>query len=104
MPRFRVRHPSLARRMGLARNGETDLFSAAILGEALAVAERMLDARIVPHDEGKWFRIYLNDLSSDQYSLTDVHIDRNGDSFCPKQDTSVALLPDDIVAFEPLIC
>jgi len=64
----------------------------------------MLDARIVPHDEGKWFRIHLSDLPADKYSLSDIHIERDGDWFCPKQDTSVPLRPDDIVAFEPLIC
>src|SRR6187401_917257 len=104
MPRFRIRHPHLARRIGLEPNGETDVFSAAILGDAIVIAERMLDARIVPHDEGKWFRIYLSDLPPEKYALSDIHIHRDGDWFCPRQDTSVALRSDDIVAFEPLIC
>jgi len=64
----------------------------------------MLDARIAPHDEGKWFRIYLNDSPPEEYGLADIHIERNGDWFCPKQDVSVPLFADDVVALEPLIC
>lgn len=104
MPRFRFRSAHLARRIGLHPHGETDVFTAATLGDAIAVASRMLDARIVPHDEGKWFRIYLSDLPPDEYALSDIHIHRDGDWFCPRQDTSVTLRPDDIVAFEPLVC
>lgn len=64
----------------------------------------MLGARIVPHDEEKWFRIYLNDQPPEQYSLADIHIERDADWFCAKQDVSIPLLSNDVVAFEPLIC
>ncbi len=105
MPRLRIKgFPALAERIGLEPDGETDAFPAATLGDAVAFAEWLLHARIVPHDEEKWFRIYLNNLPHDEYWLADIHIHRNGDWFCPKQDISVPLLPDDIVAFEQLIC
>ena len=104
MPQLRFRHPHLARRLGLDSGNETEPFCAKTLGEAITEAERLLNAHIIPHDEDKWFRIYLNDLPDDKYGLVDIHIWRNGEYFCPKQDTSTALLSNDIIAFETLIC
>ena len=104
MPRLRLHHSSFARRLQLTPEGETGSFAATTLGEAIAVAERMLAARIVPHDPPKWFRVYLSDLPPDRYGLVDVHIQRDGDWFCPQQDISVTLLESDIVSLDPLIC
>lgn len=35
---------------------------------------------------------------------TDIHIERDGATLCPKQDLSFALLSGDVVVFDALIC
>lgn len=74
------------------------------LGEAVAVAERMFDVRIVPHDPPKWFRIYGIPESHTEYVLVDVHVRRGSEDICAKQDLTFPLLDTDIVSIGMLAC
>jgi hypothetical protein len=74
------------------------------LGEAVAIAERMFDVRIVPHDPPKWFRVYGIPGSSSEYVLVDIHVRRGSEAICAKQDLTFPLLDTDIVSIGLLAC
>ena len=96
------------------------------LRDALAAAEKHFHVTFQPHDEQKWFRVHyppqhpyhemyarrsahFPDLydtgdSKQQYRLVDIHIRRNEEWLCPKQDLEFPLLPRDTVHFMQLIC
>jgi hypothetical protein len=74
------------------------------LGEAVAVAAALFGVRIVPHDPPKWFRIYGMPESEAEYVLVDIHIFREGEEVCAKQDLSIPLLESDEVSIGMLAC
>jgi hypothetical protein len=85
---------------------------AATLGEAIAEAEKILSARIVPHfalkyllplaGPRKYFRVYAPDCV--KYRLVDIHVYRDKENICPKQNLSFPLLESDIVGIGGLVC
>jgi hypothetical protein len=74
------------------------------LGEAIAAAAEYFGARIVPHDPPKWFRVYDNPQDAIKYKLVDIHILRNGQEICPRQDLEYPLMEPDIVSIGVLAC
>ena len=73
------------------------------LGELLRELERSVGAKVVPHTPPKYFRYFVNP-DVDKYELVDIHIERHGESLCPKQDLSFPLLPGDKVIPGPRAC
>lgn len=90
-------------RSGLIRL-ENVAIEATTLGEAIGVAERVTNVRIVAHDPPKWFRVYAPNSDSPDYSLADIHICRGDVNICAKQDLRYVLLPSDIVIIGALAC
>jgi hypothetical protein len=87
--------------------GEPLQSEARTLGEAIKdyeVAYRV-SVRPAPASEGsepKYFLILEADgITSD---VVDIHVVRNDEEICPKQDLAFALLPDDEVVFGVLAC
>lgn len=78
--------------------------SAKTLGEAVAMAAGRFGVRIVPHDRPKWFRVYGVPDMEGEYRLVDIHVYRDGQGICPKQDLGFRLLESDIVEIGILIC
>jgi hypothetical protein len=75
------------------------------LGEAVEAAEKHFSVWIVPHDPPKWFRVYgLPGYNEEQYLLVDIHVRRDGQDICPKQDLSFPLLESDTVSIGVLAC
>lgn len=77
--------------------------AAATLGELLRELERSTGARVVPHDPPKYFRYYASP-DAVEYELVDIHVERNGECLCPKQDLGFSLLLNDKVIPGPLAC
>ncbi len=75
----------------------------ATLGELLQELEHHTGAWVVPDASPKYFRYFASRQSTD-YELVDIHIERNGESICAKQDLNFALLPSDKVVPGPLAC
>jgi len=73
------------------------------LGEILIDLENKTGIYIVPHDTPKYFKYFQNRQSSD-FMLVDIHIRRQGEEICPKQDLMFPLLSDDVVEAGMLIC
>jgi hypothetical protein len=80
------------------------LIEAGTLGEAIRETERIANVRIVAHDPPKWFRVYSSSGASSEYRLVDIHILRDDQEICPKQDLSYALLSNDIVRIAGVTC
>jgi hypothetical protein len=38
------------------------------------------------------------------FGNTDIHVERNGATLCPKQDLDFVLVPGDVVVFDALLC
>jgi hypothetical protein len=38
------------------------------------------------------------------YGNTDIHVERNGETFCPKHDLGFALIFGDVIIFDQLLC
>jgi hypothetical protein len=74
------------------------------LGEAITVAAEYFKVRIVPHDPPKWFRVYGTRQDVTEYTLVDIHIKRDGQEICPKQDLEYLLMESDIVSIGALAC
>jgi hypothetical protein len=74
------------------------------LGAAVAVAANYFGVRIVPHDPPKWFRVYGSPDCRAEYMLVDIHVYRDKQTICPKQDLSFPLLESDIVGIGVLTC
>jgi hypothetical protein len=84
------------------------------LREALAEYERHFKVHIWPHDgaypaipffaggEPRYF--YYRSADSTDISLVDIHVTRNEEVICPKQDLEFELLPSDFVDIGELIC
>lgn len=81
------------------------------LGGAVAEYETHFNVQIAPmlepfdgdpHNAGKYFK--FTDMSTGVQKLVDIHISRNSEDICLKQDLSFALLPEDIVELGELIC
>jgi hypothetical protein len=78
--------------------------SACNLGEALGEASRILKVRFELHESQKWFRVFGIPEMGDGCRLADVHIKRDGEELCPKQDLSYAIYESDIVCIYTIIC
>lgn len=74
------------------------------LGEAIAAAEEYFQIRIVPHDPPKWFRIYLPGAPEEEFRLVDIHIIREDEHICPKQDLNYPLFDTDTIYIGALAC
>jgi hypothetical protein len=75
------------------------------VGEAIAAAAEHFGVRIVPHDPPKWFRIYgMPDFTPEQYTLVDIHVERDAQDICIKQNLGFSLLESDIVSIGALAC
>ena len=81
------------------------------LAEALSIYENVFNARVTPMHEpllglsaniGKYFD-YL-DLDTGVKTAVDVHVVRQGQHICPKQNLAFELQTEDIVDIGPLIC
>ena len=84
------------------------------LREALTEYEQKFKVQIWPYDgaypaipfvvgnEPRYF--YYRSIDSNVISLVDIHVTRNGDVICPKQDLNFVLLPSDFVDIGELIC
>jgi hypothetical protein len=72
------------------------------LGELIANLGIATTIRLIPHHPPKYFRFI--DSSHGIDALVDVHISRNGEHICPKQDLDFLLEPDDIVEAGALEC
>lgn len=81
------------------------------LAEALSIYESVFNARITPMQEpllglneniGKYFD-YL-DLDNNSKMAVDVHVIRQGETICPKQNLDFVLQKEDIVDIGPLLC
>jgi hypothetical protein len=79
--------------------------AAQTVGEAVAAAAEYFGVRIVPHDPPKWFRIYdMPDYAAEQYTLVDIHVERDAQDICIKQDLGFPLLESDVVSIGALVC
>ena len=85
-------------------NNEGRRIEASTLEEALRVAEQIIQARIVPHDPPKFFRIYRLPEQPESYQLVDIHLVRNGEDICLKQGLAFPLLDSDVVVMGTLVC
>ena len=75
------------------------------IGEAVAFAADYFGVRIVPHDPPKWFRIYgMPDFTPEQYTLVDIHVVRDTQNICIKQDLGFPLMEGDVVSIGALAC
>lgn len=78
---------------------------AGTVGEAVEVASQYFGVKIVPHDPPKFFRVYgMPDATAEDYKLVDIHIQRDRQEICIKQDLSFALLESDEVLIGMLAC
>lgn len=78
--------------------------SAKTLGEAVAMAAGRFGVRIVAHDPPKWFRVYGVPGTDGDYLLVDIHVERDGQMTCPKQDLDFQLFESDVVSIGTLVC
>lgn len=76
----------------------------ATLGQLLSELEKATGARVVPDPESPKFFLYYRHPDSDDCELVDIHVLREGQELCPKQDLGFALLPGDKVVPGPLAC
>jgi len=114
MPYLRtfIGHPSERNLDSFLQTKEGHRIEASTLGEAIRVAEQMLQVRIVPHDLPKYFRIHPVPEQSVHripeqtkiYRLVDIHLLRNGEDICLKQDLAFPLLDSDVVVMGALVC
>jgi hypothetical protein len=103
--RTSILHP-LERRPDAVVRGRPGLpVVAQTAGEAIAAAAEHFGVRIVPHDPPKWFRIYgMPEYASEQYLLVDIHVERDAQDICIKQDLRFPLLESDVVSIGALAC
>jgi len=99
-----ILHPRERQSGALVRTRPGLLIVAGTLGEAVTAAAEYFGARIVAHDPPKWFRVYDNPDLTEEYKLVDIHVLRNGQQICPKQDLSFPLLERDVVNIGVLAC
>ncbi|WP_153065957.1 hypothetical protein [Xanthomonas campestris] len=55
-----------------------------------------------PDNYGKYFKFL--ELDTGHWQAVDIHIIRDGQEICPKQDLSFSLEPQDVVELGELIC
>lgn len=79
------------------------MIDALTVGELFEKYETITGARVMPHEPPKYF-LYYPEHGSEKCMLVDVHVVREGESICVKQDLSFSLLPDDKVVLGPLAC
>jgi hypothetical protein len=79
------------------------LLPGSTLGELLEELERNTGAWVIPDAPPKYFR-YFASRQATEYELVDIHVEREGQSICAKQDLSFALLPSDKVVPGLLAC
>jgi len=95
-------------RLHLDASGTTELpgleLIADSLGGILAAYTDHTGLCVIPHDPPKYFRCYPRGEDPGLYDLVDVHVERNGDEICPKQDLAFPLLPGDVVTIGLLSC
>jgi hypothetical protein len=82
---------------GLALSGST-------LGELLASLEQATGDRVIPDNGSEKYFLYFSGRAAGNPMLVDIHILRDGQEICPKQDLSFALLDSDKVVAGPLAC
>lgn len=94
--------------------GEPVFTEARTLGEAIFAYERAFSVSITPYDgsfpevpfapdeEPKYF--VMRWRNSDQTSLVDIHITRDGFTLCPKQDLNYKLETADVLEIGSLVC
>lgn len=94
--------------------GKPVITKAETLGEAIEAYELALSVKVTPYDgsfpavpfspeeEPKYF--VIRTPNSDQTTLVNIHILRNGATLCPKQKLDYRLDFDDVLDFGPLIC
>ena len=114
MPYLRsfIGHPSERESGSILRTTEGRRIEASTLEKALRVAEQIFQVRIVPHDPPKYFRvhrvpeepIHLVPEQTQIYQLVDIHLVRNGEDICLKQDLAFPLLDSDVVVMGTLVC
>ena len=97
-------HPREREPNSLVRSKPGLSILAGTLGEAVATAAEYFGVRIVPHDPPKWFRVYESSGDTTHYKLVDIHIHRNGQEICPKQDLAYPLMESDVVTIGVLAC
>jgi hypothetical protein len=73
------------------------------IAEMLEQIEARTGAYVVPHDPPKYFRYHLS-RDDPTFVLVDIHVTRDGEEICIKQDMSFPLLPSDKVIFGHLAC
>ena len=88
----------------LLRTKEGQRIEAKTLGEAVQVAEKIFHARIFSHDPPKFFRVHQELEQPESFALVDIHLLRNGEEICLKQDLSFVLMDSDIVVMGVLAC
>jgi hypothetical protein len=83
--------------------------SAKNLADAIADYEKAFDVKIMPYvgdlierDEAKFFTIILN--TGEDSGLVDIHVTRNGEEICLKQDVQFELIESDVVSMGRLGC
>lgn len=79
------------------------VFEGSNLGEFLGNIERITGAYIVPAEPPKYFRYYQSRYAK-EHVLVDIHVERNGEWICPRQDLSFPLLPTDVLLAGELEC
>jgi hypothetical protein len=99
-----ILHPRERQSGALVRSRPGLPIVARTLGEAVATAAEYFGALIVAHDPPRWFRVYDNPDLTAEYKLVDIHVLRNGQEICPKQDLSFPLLEPDVVSIGVLAC
>ncbi len=86
----------------LIENPGLDLIGST-LGELLIDLENKTGIYVIPDDALKYFKYFQNRQSS-EFMLVDIHVRRNGEEICPKQDLMFPLFLDDTVEAGMLIC
>lgn len=85
--------------------------NAQFLGQAIREYEARFHVKVTPmlepfdgnpENSGKYFD--FKDMDTGESLPVDIHIFRDNDEICPKQDLLFALTPDDIVELGELVC
>lgn len=86
---------------------------AEILGEAIKAYEEKHAVTIAPYDgsldaipfeEGEEPKYFFYSKSALDRRLVDIHVFRNGQEICPKQNLSFVLMDGDIIQVGELVC
>jgi hypothetical protein len=73
------------------------------LGEVLENLFRRYAIRIIPNESPQYFK-YTGGRFGDDVLLVDIHVERDGEELCPRQDLTFPIQVQDIIRAGGLAC